>query len=61
MLSIQGRRKLFVKNLREQVYVTDNPYQNICQIIQRFLKCTLLLEILKGGHTSAQNLTRPGI
>ena len=36
MLSIQGGRKLFVKNLREQVYVTDIPITTYVKLSKDF-------------------------
>ena len=36
MLSIQGRRKLFVKNLTEQVYVTDIPITTYVKLSKDF-------------------------
>ena len=40
MLSIQGRRKLFVKNLREQIYVTDVPITTYVKLSKDFVLCS---------------------
>ena len=36
MLGIQGRRKLFVKNLNEQIYVTDVPITTYVKLSKDF-------------------------
>ena len=36
MLGIQGRRKLFVKNLREQINVTDVPITTYVKLSKDF-------------------------
>ena len=40
MLSIQGRRKLFVKNIREQVYVTDVTITTYVKLSKDFVLCS---------------------